>query len=266
MRAMFLGFTGILGLSAAAIGVFSLNQPLTISPARATTAAVSGVPALARDNLVVAELFTSQGCSSCPPADRLAASLVDQPGLLIISRPVTYWDRLGWKDTLARPENTALQRAYAGKGFAEAGVYTPQMVINGRDAAIGSRGNSVRSRISAGHQNRISGQIKIHVANNTAPGRPMKTVTLAGSPPHAATVTLVALSRHESVKVGRGENGGRQLDFTNVLKAEKDIGRWSGGDQQIPINASDLDVSGADRYAIIVRIGSAGEIIAASYL
>ena len=96
-------------------------------------------------NPVVIELFTSQGCSSCPPADMLASRLAKDDTLLVISRPVTYWDRLGWKDTLARPQNTALQRAYASKGNEGSGVYTPQIVVNGGDGAVGSREGDIRS-------------------------------------------------------------------------------------------------------------------------
>ena len=86
---------------------------------------------------VVIELFTSQGCSSCPPADRLLATLARDPGVIAVSRPVTYWDRLGWKDTLAREENTRRQYAYAAR-FRRDGVYTPQAVVDGRYQTVGS--------------------------------------------------------------------------------------------------------------------------------
>ena len=80
---------------------------------------------------VAVELFTSQGCSSCPPADALLEALAKQPNIIAITRPVTYWDKLGWKDTLGRPENTRLQTAYAAKGKEGSGVYTPQTVVQG---------------------------------------------------------------------------------------------------------------------------------------
>ena len=102
-----------------------------------TTAEKATSAATDRHHPVLLELFTSQGCSSCPPADRLAERLTKEPGLLVISRPVTYWDRLGWKDTLAREENTQLQRAYAARGLAgENGVFTPQIVIDGNRAGF----------------------------------------------------------------------------------------------------------------------------------
>src|SRR3546814_2316327 len=111
------------------------------------------------------ELFTSQGCSSCPPADALFAKLAKDPGIVAISRPVTYWDRLGWKDTLARPENTALQRAYAARNIAGAGVYTPQAVVQGGAGTVGSREGEIRTlaaqaasaaRIALGSEGRVT--------------------------------------------------------------------------------------------------------------
>ena len=97
---------------------------------------------------VLAELFTSQGCSSCPPADAFLAKLAREPGVIAISRPVTYWDRLGWKDSLARSANDRLQRRYAARGLPGSGVYTPELVINGSAATIGSRSVSARSLIA----------------------------------------------------------------------------------------------------------------------
>lgn len=212
--------------------------------------------------LVVAELFTSQGCSSCPPADALAAKLVTEPGILMITGPVTYWDRLGWKDTLARPENTELQRAYARHGFAAAGVYTPQIVINGRDAAIGSREQEVRSLIRSAHLRGGNQNVQIQIIDKDGE----KTVVLTGQPDRDAHITIVALSKKETVAVGRGENGGRTLDFTNVAISENRVGTWTGGSETFPIAPQFLKNDRADRYAVVVQLDNAGEIIAARYL
>ena len=111
----------------------------------ASVSAASGPPAAPAATPVAVELFTSQGCSSCPPADALLEALAKQPNIVAITRPVTYWDRLGWKDTLAREANTRLQGAYAAKGNAGSGVYTPQAVVQGGDGAVGSdRGGLMR--------------------------------------------------------------------------------------------------------------------------
>src|SRR3546814_5758521 len=96
---------------------------------------------------VLVELFTSQGCSSCPPADRLLARLDGEDGVVAVSRPVTYGDRLGWKDTLARSGNDRLQRDYAARGIPGSGVYTPEEVVQGAAAEVGSEENALRDLI-----------------------------------------------------------------------------------------------------------------------
>ncbi len=98
---------------------------------------------------VAVELFTSQGCSSCPPADVLMSKLAREPNIVVLTRPVTYWDKLGWKDTLAREENTSLQRSYAARGGEGSGVYTPQAMVQGRMAAVGSNEGQLRRLIHA---------------------------------------------------------------------------------------------------------------------
>ena len=211
------------------------------------------------DQPAVVELFTSQGCSSCPPADRLAARLVRDPDLLVVTRPVTYWDRLGWKDTLALPENTELQRAYAAKGRKGAGVYTPQMVVDGGDGDVGSRENAIRALVAAA---RTADRPDLVVSD--ADGA--KTVTISGKTDHMTTVSLLALSSHERVQVGRGENGGRLLDYTNVLKSETPLGSWRGGTESYRLTDAMLSQPGADRYAVIVRYPQTGRIVAARKL
>lgn len=216
---------------------------------------------------VLVELFTSQGCSSCPPADAIAAELARDPNVLVVTRPVTYWDRLGWKDTLAREENTRLQRAYAARGHAGSGVYTPQMVINGGDGAIGSRAEAVRGLIEAAMAREAQRSVRLTARRLVQGGA---AVEIAGTLPidlgTSAQISLLALSRNEVVQIGRGENGGRRLAFANVLVAESGLGAWSGGPATLAIPAATLRVPGADRYAVIARVGAAGPVIAARYL
>lgn len=208
---------------------------------------------------VVIELFTSQGCSSCPPADLLARRLAKDSSLLVITRPVTYWDRLGWKDTLAREDNTRLQRAYAARGNEGSGVYTPQMIVNGGGGAIGSRENDIRSLVRRADRNgpRIS-------AATDSEGR--MTVTISGQSDYLASVSLIALSSSETVRVGRGENGGRTMHYVNVVKAERKLGSWRGQRARFPLSRADLRVGGADKYAIVVQRPGAGPIVAAKLL
>lgn len=210
-------------------------------------------------NPVVIELFTSQGCSSCPPADLLARRLAKDDSLLVITRPVTYWDRLGWKDTLAREENTRLQRAYAAKGNDGSGVYTPQMVVNGGGGAIGSRENDIRSLVRRADR---SGPRVIVAPDDSG----QMIVTISGKSDYLASVSLIALSSSETVRIGRGENGGRTMHYVNVVKAERNLGSWRGKPMKFAIAPENLNISGADKYAILVQRPGAGPIVAAKLL
>lgn len=202
----------------------------------------------------VVELFTSQGCSSCPPADAYLAELARDPSIVAISRPVTYWDRLGWKDTLARPENTNLQRDYAQRGGIGAGVYTPQMVVHGSAGAVGSDRVKVKALVAAA---RSSASVSVF-ANG-------QSVTISGTGT-GSLVRLIALQSSRLVKIGRGENGGRVIRYSNVLRGEKVLGRFSGTRQTFTVPEGFAKQNGADRLAIIVQQDNAGPILAARYL
>lgn len=208
--------------------------------------------------MVMVELFTSQGCSSCPPADAVAARLARDPNVVVVSRPVTYWDRLGWKDTLAREANTDLQRAYAAHGNANAGVYTPQVVINGEYAAVGSREASIRDLVQQAMTQVAHGAPELSIEDGK--------VRIAGKAGLRATVSILALSSRETVRIGRGENGGRSLTYTNVVIDEMPIGQWRGGQASFEIPAEALRVAGADRYALVVQEPRAGRVLAAKYI
>src|SRR5436853_5060335 len=127
---------------------------LSLAYAAVVACASSAVvgPAISGETRAVIELFTSQGCSSCPPADKLLGELVADPSLISVSLPIDYWDYLGWKDTLADPRHTARQRAYSGvRGDRE--VYTPQVVVNGSAHALGSSKNSIEKAIARSREN-----------------------------------------------------------------------------------------------------------------
>lgn len=238
---------------AIAAATFGLSQGATsAAPASASAIAATGEP-------VLLELFTSQGCSSCPPADALAAKLAQNPGLVVIARPVTYWDRLGWKDTLAREENTALQQDYARRGLAGYnGVYTPQLVVNGTYGAVGSRADAVAAGVKA---QAGKGTATIRAGRQSAGGY---AVDLAGT--GAGELVLLAVTRRVDVGIGSGENGGRKVSYTNVLRAERKLAAWQGGAQRVAIAADQLKVAGADAYALVLRAPGGGKVLAARWL
>ena len=236
------------------MGLASISGGAQTSPSR--------VPIKANRPVAV-ELFTSQGCSSCPPADVVAGKFAKDKDIVMITRPVTYWNRLGWTDTLARKSNDDLQRSYARTNMAGRGVYTPQMVINGRVGLVGSSEQSARSLIQRAKQKDLRAPIRV-LPVKMANGKP--TLMIAGPSKGDATVTLVALKSHSNVKIGRGENSGRTLGYYNVLVGETDIGSWNGGSQPMTYAPKLTNQTGADRYAVIVRGNKTGRILGASYI
>jgi hypothetical protein len=178
------------------------------------------VPAMAESRTVL-ELFTSQGCSSCPPADRLFEQLAHDDHFIVMSLPVDYWDRLGWKDTFAKHAFTERQRAYAfmrGDGQ----VYTPQAVVNGSEHANGASIMAIGASAETTTRPRLPVQLKqdgngLDVVIDAA--RP-------GSP--TATVVLLPYLASREVIVGRGENSGTKIKYTNIVRDIIPLGAWSG--------------------------------------
>lgn len=210
---------------------------------------------------VLLELFTSQGCSSCPPADRLAARLAQETGLIVVSRPVTYWDRLGWKDTLAREENTQLQRQYARRGLGgRNGVYTPQMVADGTYGTVGSFEDDVRRMVRAA---RANDQVAIRTQENDAGDW---VIGIGGEADSDAELVLIGVDRDPSVAIGRGENAGREITYTNVLRHERKLASWSGGKKSHVITTASLQDMPADQYVLILREPGGGKVLASSWL
>ncbi len=221
----------------------------------AATIAAAGLQAStpAERSPVVVELFTSQGCSSCPPADALLEELSKRPDVIALARPVTYWDRLGWKDTLAREENTALQRTYAAKGGEGAGVYTPQTVVQGKFGTVGSRRDMVTQHIG-----KAKGEISAAIA--VRPG--LIGIDGKGAPAH---VKLIDIKSSAVVRIGRGENVGRTVRDVNIVIGERIIGSWQGGAKTFVTNAVPRE-AGSDKRLVIVQKPGAGPILAAAWL
>ena len=247
-----LAWTGASETRAADAAAKPATKPAVRAKSKSSAAHASGPVAL--------ELFTSQGCSSCPPADALAARLARDPTLVVITRPVTYWDRLGWKDTLAQEGNTRLQRSYAQKGFEGAGVYTPQMVINGKHAAVGSRSDNIAMLV------RDAKMEQRPVLNKGVDANGAVIVTLTGKFGDRAQMTLVALSSKESIAIGRGENGGRTVHYTNVLRAETALAPKQDAPSIFVVPRAQMQRKDADRYAVILRREASGPILAARML
>jgi hypothetical protein len=202
-----------------------------------------GTMPAAGERPVLVELFTSEGCSTCPPADALLAELASRPGLLALSFHVDYWDRLGWKDPFSTAAATARQQRYA-ELLGLATVYTPQLVIDGRWQAVGSdRAQVERAILVAGRER---GQPAVTIALDD--GRARITVGRNGEQPGTA-VLLIGFDRRQVNRVMRGENAGRTLTHVDVVRSIAEAARLTDGS-----GALDLPMPlSSDRVAVIVQ-------------
>ena len=218
-------------------------------------AAVVARPALAADRShpTVVELFQSQGCSDCPPANANLIALSDRPDLLTLSFGVTYWDNLGWKDTFASPKYTARQWDYA-HAFHRGEVATPEVVVNGRADVVGSNRRELEGLIQKEDRGVSGPELKIEGDRVS--------VGAAKGPAHDGRVFLVRYDPDvEQVAIRRGENGGKTLPHKNVVKQLVELGAWSGRPQTyrlVPADGAGL------RQAVIVQGGAGGPILAAT--
>ncbi len=212
----------------------------------------------------VLELFTSQGCSSCPPADKLLGVLAHDPSIVAISMPVDYWDYIGWKDTLADPRNTSRQRGYA-RMLGERQVYTPQIVINGTAHVVGSDKSAIEQAIARTIRSggAMSVPVKLAAANATL------TVNVGeGAVQKPGEVWLYALTREIPVKIDRGENSGHTLTYYNVCRHWVKLGEWNGKAASWSVPFGQIKIEGVDAAAVIVQSGQSdkpGAILGAAF-
>lgn len=198
-------------------------------PAFLAAAAVLGFAnlAVAADKPVVVELFTSQGCSSCPPAEAFLLDLVrDRPDILALAFHVDYWDRLGWKDAFSSADATARQRFYS-RALGARGVYTPQIVVDGRREAIGSDRARVLAAISSAAQ---GGQNAVPVRLGRRGG---DVAIELGAGSGTATAWLVGFDPERTTEIPRGENAGRTIRQANVVRSVASVADWRGDEVKL---------------------------------
>jgi len=199
----------------------------------------------------VIELFTSQGCSSCPPADQLLGRLAEEPAIVAMSLPIDYWDYLGWKDTLASPENTARQRSYArARGDM---VYTPQVVVNGKTPVPGANEQAI---IQALADTRGDASILMVPVELALTGEELAVTIPAGSSSVDAQIWVCGLSSSMPVTIERGENRGHTLTYYNVIRHRLKIGDWTGAAVNLRVPTADFVDKTVDRVAVIVQAGT----------
>jgi len=237
------------------LGHFHSRQPMAFAAfaiAAAIGSLIAGSPAAAGEPRAVLELFTSQGCSSCPAADRLVGELAKDPSVIALSVPIDYWDYLGWKDTLASPKNTARQRGYA-RVRGDRQIYTPQMVVNGRVHALGSDRAAIdRAMVASRDDTAMWVPVKVAVTGGTLN---VNIAAQAGAPP-AGEIWLCAVSRHVPVEIAKGENRGHTIVYHNVVRNWHKLGDWDGKTGSWSVPVTQFKTGDVDAAAIVVQGGA----------
>jgi hypothetical protein len=206
---------------------------------------------------VVVELYTSQGCSSCPPADAMMHHLARRDEVIALALHVDYWDYIGWADIFAQPAFTKRQKAYA-RAAGKRMVYTPQIIVGGRDFVVGNEPMEVTDAIAA--HARLPEQVALRL---TRVGDRLRIEAAALGPlPSEMVVQLVRYLPEETVEITRGENAGRRLTYTNIVTDWTEVARWSGA---APLEL-DVPAPGSAPAAVIVQTAGFGPVIAAAAL
>ncbi len=257
-----------------------MNRPLYLLPSRRqmvlALATVGMLPVAARrvgamqmaqsaPVRVVVELFTSQGCSACPPADRLLGKLCQMPGVLGVSYNVDIWDYLGWRDTLARPEFTRRHHLYA-RAWGQESVYTPQMVVNGRRCPTDKVPEKVRAllRNGDGAEGGLRVPLRLHrrekalrIEVGAAP-EPWRDVN--------ATLWLVTIKRHHRQRIRRGENAGREIVYHHVARSIAPAGMWHGEAMELALPHEHVMGEESDLCVALLQLQGHGPIMGAAAL
>ncbi len=219
-------------------------------------ALLAATAAPAGDRLVVVELFTSQGCSSCPPADELLGDLTGREDILPLALHVDYWDYIGWKDIFASPAFTHRQKAYARVAGART-IYTPQMIVGGTDHVAGTDPMHLMDAIRRNADIAPGAALRLSRKGNQIEVTASPLRQLSGR----YVVLLVRYVRGRSVDITRGENAGRTIVYNNIVEELTEVGRWDGRGTF----TGTAPVRGDGEFAAIVQQGY-GPILAAARL
>jgi len=236
-----------------ALGLGAAAAASLVGPARASPASPP----------VVVELFTSQGCSSCPPADAFMGELVGKPNVIGLSLNVDYWDYIGWRDTLASPANTKRQYDYAKKR-GDNRVYTPQMVINGHRHVIGSDRPEVLRMIAEESRRTARSVVDLSIANLGG----QMSVSVGPAPSdilrRESALLLITLLPVVTVKIEKGENSGAQVSYFNVVRRIMPIGMWQGDASSVRLPKEDLLSDSLEGCVCLLQMAQSGHIIGAA--
>ena len=203
----------------------------------------------------VVELFTSQGCSSCPPADTVFGGIIKQDGVIGLAWHVDYWDYLGWKDTFSLEEATARQRSYA-QALNARNVYTPQIIVNGEKVAK-------NSNFSGTIASALDGVLPVSVDMEVGADR---VTVAAGEGDGEANLVLVTYERMKNVNIERGENSGSKITYYHAVSNVRTIGMWKGAAMSLELPRSEYAPKKGQGCAVLLQRvvnGAPGAIIGA---
>lgn len=225
--------------------------------ARAQDTRAQDVPAQNVPTPVVVELFTSQGCIACPPADALFAELAQLDGVVALALHVDYWDYMGWKDIFGSPEHTARQKAYA-RAAGSRTLYTPQIVVQGQAQMKGHDAQSILAEIA---------RRKAEAPHATVSAERMDAALTVRMQPVAepvgpADVHVVAYKPFETVAIDKGDNAGQEITYANIVTGWRTVGRWDG---EGPFEMTVPDAP-AGPLAVVVQQPRMGPVLAAARL
>jgi hypothetical protein len=206
------------------------------------------------DPRAVVELFTSQGCSSCPAADKILGELAKDPNVIALSLPIDYWDYLGWKDTLADARFTARQKAYS-RARGDRDVYTPQVVVNGTTHVIGSDRGRIDGAIDT--TKKAEGVMSVPVSMSVA-GKQINVSVAASAkgPVRHGEVWICSVSKAVPIAIGRGENRGREITYHNVVRNLLKVGDWNGSAGSWTVPLENISREGVDAAVVYVQDGN----------
>jgi hypothetical protein len=248
-------------------GLMAYNSISRWSGALSVCAIVAIIRPAHADPRAVVELFTSQGCSSCPPADKILGELDKDPSIIALSMPIDYWDYLGWKDTLADSRFSARQKAYSQmRGDRE--VYTPQVVVNGSAHVIGSDRAGIESAIGA--TRKADGVMSVPVTMTQAGKQITVSVAATSRGPAAmhGEVWICSISKSIPISIGRGENSGHEITYHNVVRNLLKVGDWNGSSGSWTVPLENISRDGVDGAVVYVQDGSRdrpGPMLGAAY-
>ncbi|HUJ02655.1 MAG TPA: DUF1223 domain-containing protein [Rhizomicrobium sp.] len=207
------------------------------------------------------ELFTSQGCDSCPPADAILTQLAaSRRDVLAMTLPITYWDMLGWKDTFASDADTKRQKAYA-QTMGHGGVYTPEMIVDGISDVVGSRETQVNAAIAARAADAQSVSVTLSASKTEV------RVMVGSAEGHDdATIWFFRVLPQASVTVTGGENAGHTMTYRNVVRDIRAVGMWKGQPVTLDLPREELTGRSKDSIAVIVQQGGYGRIVGAAMI